>query len=86
MVALSNKGHVNIVQFLLAKGADVNLIGGEYGCALQAASAKGHDSIVQLLLAKGAYVNLTAGKYGYCWYHYGGDTKHFHEVISVQFF
>ena len=57
-------GHDNIVQLLLAEDADVNLTGGYYGCALQAASANGHDNIVQLLLAKGADVNLTGGEYG----------------------
>lgn len=42
------------MQLLLDKCANVNLTGGEYGCALQAASDSGHENIVQLLLAKGA--------------------------------
>ena len=58
------EGYDSIVQLLLAKDADVNLTGGEYGCALYVASANGHDNIVQLLLGKDADVNLTGGKYG----------------------
>ena len=70
MVALSKRHQpqvmriVNRVQLLLANGADVNLTGGCYGCAIQAASAKGHENIVKLLLAKDADVNLTGGYYG----------------------
>ncbi len=58
------KGHENIVELLLDQDADVNLTGGRYDCALQAASAKGHENIVQLLLDKDADVNLTGGRYG----------------------
>ncbi|KAG7149763.1 putative ankyrin repeat protein like [Verticillium longisporum] len=47
----------------LAKGADVNAQGGEYGNALQAASSEGHTNIVQLLRAKGADVNARGGQY-----------------------
>ena len=50
-----------MVQLLLDKGADVNLTGVFYGCALDVASAKGHENIVQLLLDKGADVNLISG-------------------------
>ena len=46
-----------------AKGADVDLTGGEYGSALQAASSRGHEDIVQILLAKDVDVNFTGGNY-----------------------
>ena len=46
------------MQLLLAKGADVNLRGGFYDCAIQAALAGDHDNIVQFLPAKGVDVNL----------------------------
>ena len=49
---------------LLAKGADVNAQGGEYGNALYTASGGGHDQVVQMLLAKGADVNGQGGYYG----------------------
>ncbi|ERF72882.1 hypothetical protein EPUS_08495 [Endocarpon pusillum Z07020] len=42
---------------LLAKNADVNAQGGEYGNALQAASLRGHEKVVEILLAKNADVN-----------------------------
>jgi ankyrin repeat protein len=52
----SVKGH-QVVQLLLARGAEVNA-GDDYGLtALMRASRKGHREIVQALLAKGADVN-----------------------------
>lgn len=42
----------------------VNMRGGEYWTALQAASAGGHKAIVHLLLDKGADVNAQGGYYG----------------------
>jgi ankyrin repeat protein len=47
-----------IVKFLVEKGADVNVLGGQYGHALQAASSKGHEAIVRLLLEAGADVSV----------------------------
>jgi ankyrin repeat protein len=44
--------------------ADVNVQGGRYGNALQAASYKGHERVVKLLLEKIADVNAQGGKYG----------------------
>jgi ankyrin repeat protein len=52
------------VDLLLAAGADVNVTGGYYGTALQAASTQGYKEIVSLLLAAGADVNATGGHYG----------------------
>lgn len=49
--AAACRGNQQIVNVLLAKGADVNAKGGEYGNALQAASYWGHDGIVKMLLA-----------------------------------
>jgi ankyrin repeat protein len=59
--AAAARGHDQIVQRLLEKGADVNApAGDDYGTALQAAAARGHDQIVQRLLEKGADVNAPA--------------------------
>ncbi|KAJ7210947.1 ankyrin repeat domain-containing protein [Mycena rebaudengoi] len=60
----SSFSHVEMVELLLEKGADVNAQGGEYGNALQAASYWGHEAIVQLLIEKGADVNAEGGEYG----------------------
>ena len=46
------------------KDAEVNVQGGEYGNALQAASRNGHKMVVQLLLEKDAEVNVQRGPYG----------------------
>ena len=51
-------GYKIIVQLLLDKGAEVNVQGGEYSNALQAALIGGYKKIVQLLLDKGAEVNV----------------------------
>jgi ankyrin repeat protein len=51
------------VELLLNAGADVNMQGGEYGNALQAASFEGHEQVVQQLLDVGADVNVQGGGY-----------------------
>ncbi|KAI8664541.1 NACHT domain-containing protein [Fusarium keratoplasticum] len=61
----AHSGLTDSVRLLLAKGMDVNAIGGRHGTALQAASCKGYKDIVQLLLESGAEVNQLAGDYGY---------------------
>jgi ankyrin repeat protein len=53
-----------VVRLLLDKGADINVQGGDYGNALQAASANGHEMIVRLLLDKGADINAQGGHHG----------------------
>ncbi|KAK4220446.1 hypothetical protein QBC38DRAFT_208355, partial [Podospora fimiseda] len=57
-------GLIAPVRDLIGKGADVNVQGGYYGNALQAASLGGHQEIVKLLLDKGADVNAQGGQYG----------------------
>ena len=57
-------GLINITAALIARHADVNLRGGVYGNALQAASFGGHKEIVELLLERGAEVNMQGGEYG----------------------
>ena len=51
-------GHTETVRRLLQSGADPNIVGGECGTALLAASTKGYINIVRLLLDNGADVNL----------------------------
>ncbi|CAI6336391.1 unnamed protein product [Periconia digitata] len=57
-------GHVDVVELLLSQeGIDVNLAGGHYGNALQAAASRNWVGIVELLLEKGADVNAHGGYY-----------------------
>ncbi|KAI3149062.1 hypothetical protein DTO046C5_9716 [Penicillium roqueforti] len=58
-------GLVAAAQDLISKEADINVQGGQYGNALQAASVKGHQRIVKLLLDNGADINAQGGQYGY---------------------
>lgn len=57
----ADRGHYTTVQFLLDKGADVNIEGRFFGYALQAASLAGHHTVVHLLLENGADVNAIGG-------------------------
>ena len=54
----------DIASLLLDLGADVNVVGGEYGTALAAAAYRGEMNIVSLLLDRGADVNSVDGEYG----------------------
>lgn len=56
----STHGHVEVVQLLLAKGADANAKDEEGYTSLIDASAYGHKEVVQLLLAKRADANAKA--------------------------
>ncbi|KAL0937045.1 uncharacterized protein CTRU02_209261 [Colletotrichum truncatum] len=59
-----HEGLHKVTRSLLEQAADVNVQGGTFGNALQAASARGHQEIIQLLLEKGADVNAQGGLYG----------------------
>ena len=62
--SLAYDGKVEVISFLVDKGADVNAQGGEHGNALQAAAVNGKFEAIQLLLDKGADVNAQGGFYG----------------------
>ncbi|KAF7371370.1 HET-domain-containing protein [Mycena sanguinolenta] len=52
------------IPLVLKRDADVNVQGGEYNTALQAAACRGHINIVCLLLEHQADHNILGGKYG----------------------
>ncbi|CEJ55150.1 hypothetical protein PMG11_01425 [Penicillium brasilianum] len=52
------RGHKEIIQLLLEKGADVNAKDDYGGTALIQAAKGGHEAIVHLLLKKGAFMNM----------------------------
>ena len=53
----SEKGHKEIAELLLEKGADVNAKGKSGLTALMSASLRGHKEIAVLLIEKGAEIN-----------------------------
>ncbi|GAB1311782.1 NACHT domain-containing protein [Madurella fahalii] len=53
-----------VMLLLEQEGTDVNLTGGRYGTALQAAACKGHEGVVQMLLRHGVDVDKFGGDYG----------------------
>ena len=57
-------GRVRAMRLLLDRGANVNMQGGEYNNALQAAASRGEHEAIQLLLDEGAVVNAQGGPYG----------------------
>ncbi|KAF9064043.1 hypothetical protein BDP27DRAFT_201288 [Rhodocollybia butyracea] len=62
---MSLLGVVSCVKYLLAGDkCSVNVEGGHYGTALQAAASRGNKDIVQLLLEHNADVNTQGGHYG----------------------
>lgn len=56
-------GWTDIVEQLLAAGADINAQGGYLSYALHAASDKGHEKTVELLITAGANINAQGGYY-----------------------
>lgn len=61
---------------LFEKPPDVNLCGGKYGTALQAAAYRGHNEIIKTLLVHNADGNITVGDIGTALKAVGKD--HFH--------
>lgn len=59
--AASERGHEEVVQILLEKGANVDAEGGYNGSALQAASLGGYEKVVQIPLEKGANIYAQTG-------------------------
>ncbi|MCK4782622.1 MAG: ankyrin repeat domain-containing protein, partial [Desulfobacteraceae bacterium] len=55
-------GHKDVVELLLAKGADIEVGKFHVGTALHYATEKGHKEIVELLIANGADVNVKDGR------------------------
>ncbi len=68
LAAAAKRGHLEVVQYLVASGADVNLLlhAGNRGSALAAAVRYGNLKIASFLIEKGADVNLLlqTGDYG----------------------
>ncbi|KAJ7441378.1 ankyrin repeat-containing domain protein, partial [Mycena galericulata] len=84
IIVASYYGHLQIVNLLIGKAADVNATGGYYGSALQAAAANGQTEIVYILIEKGADINAVGGKYGSSLQaaSYGGHTDIVHILIK----
>jgi ankyrin repeat protein len=55
--AAAGKGHKDVVELLLAEGADVNVVDQNDQTPLHDTAGNGHKDAVELLLAKGADVN-----------------------------
>ena len=58
LILAAGKGHVNIVELLLAAEANVNLKDDNGDTALILAAIKGHEEIVKQLIAVKASLNL----------------------------
>jgi hypothetical protein len=57
-------GHIEMAEFLLKSGANVNAPAGYYGTVLQASLFWGNQALVQLLIDNGADVNVEGGQMG----------------------
>ncbi|KAF5346985.1 hypothetical protein D9757_013396 [Collybiopsis confluens] len=62
--AACSSGQIETVKWLLEANADPNIIGGDYGTALCAATANCHLDLVTLLLGKNAEVDLQGDQFG----------------------
>lgn len=59
-------GQDDIVRTLLAHEINVNIYGGKYGSALQAACASGSEEAVRMLVRRGADIYATGGTHDSC--------------------
>jgi ankyrin repeat protein len=57
-------GNAGTTNMLVKRGTNVNMHGGGYGNALQAASSEGYEPTVRLLLENKADFNTQGGLYG----------------------
>ena len=64
VAAFTPEDDIQIVELLLNAGADVNIHGGLFGSALQAAAMSGKAKAVRLLLEHSALPNYARGTYG----------------------
>jgi ankyrin repeat protein len=62
LIVTAFEGHKEVVEQLVAKGADMNAQDNEGNTALSLASQRGHTAVVELLKAKGAKAESTAEK------------------------
>ena len=62
--ALNPLDDIQTVELLVNAGADINIHGGFFGSALQAAAMSGKAGVVRLLLEHGALPNYAQGTYG----------------------
>lgn len=61
----AHRGHASSLEWLLEKGAKVNIEAGEgYGTALYAASLNGHEKVVDILIRSDADINAEVGLLG----------------------
>ena len=58
----ARRGYIELVQFFLEQGADINDVGTEGWTPLHMAGREGHTKIVQLLLERGASVNVKSNQ------------------------
>ena len=64
LMRASQHGHQSIVEYLITKGSNVNLVIEQRDSAIMWAAARGHKTIVRILLQSGAIVEkLNDGKY-----------------------
>ena len=57
-------GSLDIAEYLIEEGANIDLVAGYYGSPLQGAALEGHSEIVSLLLKHGAEPNSQGGFHG----------------------
>ena len=72
----AQSGAYEIVGFLLEKGMDVNIRGGEHECALIAAVSRGHTIMTRLLLENGASFTIHSPAHG-------GTSALYHAVFNA---